>query len=476
MTITLEKTLRLLGCVLLITALAISLYLNDSTSMLLIILPLVLIDRAFLIPLLFTIPLVEGVYSTDTSSSNTETIAIAMLVPILGYDLLRKNKENIPTKLLSLFIIFIFMTIIGLIVYMQHKYISKTVASWVHLPSIPAAPKVAAKTIKLIFFIVYLKLLINYGKDYIYKALSLYRLLSPYIIITIAVYTLTFGIVSAKFGGVVHFGEAHHGDFTATLDALAVFLFIAVFERRKNYFEKIIALSAILILFFLIMQMGSRNGLICFILVTALSGFLVLKNRSGSMWFLMLFAAFFAVIIAFFAFKDSPTVNRFIYEMTIDEGGERLDYWYAGGRALEDQPFLGLGGDESASLYATYKYSPYVEPHIMHNTFLEVAVEYGFLGLLFYIIFVFTIMRWAFKTFMYALKTDDLVLATPAVCYTVSIFASLFISRVWDTTLWYYLDLIFAIGILWIYPKVKYDYIRRKIAPRDTTAVLAYAD
>lgn len=450
---TLQKTIRFVSSILLLAALAISLYLNDSTSILLILLPLVLLNRAFIIPILFTIPTVEGIYATDTTASNTETIAIAMLMPILAYDLLKKNKVNIPTKILSLYLIFIFMTILGLIVYRQHREISDTIAHAAHVASIPVFGKVLAKILKIVFFITFLKLLINYGKEYMYKSLNLFRALSPYIILTIAGYTLAFGSVSQTFGGVLHFGSAHHGDFTATLDALAVFLYLALFERRKNYFEKVMALSAIVALLYLIMQMGSRNGLIMFGFVTVLSAILVLKNRSGSLQLIMMVLAIIAGTVGLYAFQDSPTIQRFIYEMTVDNGGERLDYWYAGYKAIGEEPVLGLGGDESASLYAVGKYSPGVEDHVMHNTFLEIAVEYGLMGLFFYLIFVGTVLRWCYMTFMYALRTNDLILGTPAVCYTVSIAAGMFISRVWETTLWYYLGIVFAIGIMWLYPQ-----------------------
>jgi len=87
-----------------------------------------------------------------------------------------------------------------------------------------------------------------------------------------------------------------------------------------------------------------------------------------------------------------------------------------------------------------------------------------FLGLFFYLIFVYTILRWGYKQLMYAIKTDDLILATPAIAYTVSIMAGMFISRVWDTTLWYYLGIVFAIGILWFYPAVstRKRFVRKK--------------
>src|SRR3954465_1836497 len=221
----LNKALRLTGIALFLGALSVSLYLNESIPILLVLLPLVLIDRAFLIPILFTIPLVEGVYATLDTNSNTESVAIAMLAPILGYDLLRKNSVNVPIRINALFVVFIIMTIVGLIVYRQHPLINKKMAMLYNIPGIPVAGKVTAKTLKLIFFIVFIKLLVNYGKEYIYKALSLYRTLSPYLILAVVVYTIKFGYVSEKFGGILHFGAASHGDFTATLDALAVFLF-----------------------------------------------------------------------------------------------------------------------------------------------------------------------------------------------------------------------------------------------------------
>ncbi|TKK66157.1 O-antigen ligase family protein [Ilyomonas limi] len=472
-----EKIIRFIGSVMLVGALYTALVENDSNYILLVFLPLVLMDRTFLIPLLFTIPLVEGVFMTESGASNAETIAIAMVAPVIGYDLLRKNRVNIPMKVLALFVIFIIMEIVGFIVYKQHPYISKTVAAWVNLPAVPVTGKTIARVLKLIFFIVYLKLLINYGKEYIYKALSLYRLLAPYIILAIVIYTLKYGIVAANFGGIIHFGGASHGDFTASLDAIAVFLFIAIFEKRKNYFEKVLSLVTLALLFYLIMNMGSRNGLVSFIFVTGISMILVLAKRSGSMTFLMMLAGVFAVAIAVILFADSPTINRFAYQMDEANGGERVDYWAAGLRAISEAPLFGMGGDETSSLYVVSKYT-LVEPHVMHNTFLEVAVEYGLLGLLFYIIFVFTILRWGYKSYMYAIKTNDLVLAAPAVAYTVSIFAGLFISRVWETPLWYYLCLIFAIGTLWVFPQTKFSFQRRRkqALPSTTEPTYAYAD
>ena len=458
----LKGLIKIFNSVLLLIALAVSLYMSDSTYILIVLLPIVILDRSFLIPILFTIPVVEGVYATDTSSSNSETIAIAMLVPVLGYDLLKRNTKVVPFKVAALYLIFIIMTFVGLIVYKRHHIISETIAIPAHMPYVPVLGRVLAKILKITFFLVYVKLLINYGKEYIYKALNLFRALSPYIILVISGYTLAFGQVSNQFGGVIHFGTASHGDFTASLDALCVFLYLALFERSNRYFEKFMALVAIAALLYLIMQMGSRNGLLSFGFVTLLGVFLVMRNRSWTFQLLIVGGAFIAGVTSLYFFQDSPTIQRAIYEMTEEGGGERLDYWYAGGQAIKDAPILGQGGDETASLFSVGKWSPSVTDHVMHNTFLEVAVEYGLLGLIFYLIFVYTILRWGYQQVMYAIKTNDLILGTPAIAYTVSIMAGMFISRVWDTTLWYYLGITFAIGILWIEPlKAKAKYFVR---------------
>ncbi len=470
----LKAPIKMLNSFLLLSALAVSLYMNDSTYILIVLLPIVIMDRSFLIPLLFTIPVVEGVYATDTTSSNSETVAIAMLVPVLAYDLIKRNKQMVPFKVTALYIIFIIMAFVGFIVYKRHPEISKAISIPMHAPYVPVLGKVLAKILKITFFWIYVKLLINYGKEYIYEALKLFRALSPYIILVIAGYTLLFGTVSQKFGGVIHFGSASHGDFTASLDALCVFLYLALFERSNRYFEKFMAIAAIAALLYLIMQMGSRNGLLSFGFVTVLGVFLVMRNRSWTFQFIIVAGAFVVGVTALYFFQDSPTIQRFIYEMTEDSGGERVDYWAAGGMAVKDAPILGQGGDETASLYSVGKYSPNVEDHVMHNTFLEVAVEYGLLGLTFYLIFVYTIIRWGYFQVMYAIKSNDLILGTPAIAYTVSIMAGMFISRVWDTTLWYYLGIVFAIGILWLEPlKKKNKYFVRSGRPKLSSQLAA---
>ena len=53
---------------------------------------------------------------------------------------------------------------------------------------------------------------------------------------------------------------------------------------------------------------------------------------------------------------------------------------------------------------------------------------------------------------MFGIKYGDMLLAAPGICYFLSIFAGLFVSRVWESTLWYYMTIVFAIFTMWRKP------------------------
>jgi hypothetical protein len=411
-----------------VLSISISLVINNSLPMLAVAFPLILLNRAFIIPLLIIIPAIEGAFKVEDTASITETVAIAGLLPIFVYDLLKRNKVVVPMKLVLLYVGFAFFVIIGLVVYLQHPEIytalTKKGLDGVYM-------KVLMKVVKIIFFFVYLKVLINYDKAFIKSALVLFRNIIPFLIIVMAVFLATTGRPTDKFG-TLHFGDAHHGDFTANVCALGVYLYIGLFERRQSLLFRVIIIIALVGMLYIVMQMASRNGLLSFAFISMISGYLVLKNRTMDMKVIMVIVGIFVAAAALYKFQDSPTIERSIYETEEKSGGDRLSYWSAGIRAIQEEPFVGLGGDESSSLYAVGKYSPEVEDHVMHNTFLECTVEYGLFGLAFFLVLVLTILRWSYKNLKYALATDDLILAAPGISYLISIFAGLFISRIWE--------------------------------------------
>ena len=184
-----------------------------------------------------------------------------------------------------------------------------------------------------------------------------------------------------------------------------------------------------------------------------------MKRRSLDFQFIIVSIGVVAGIIAVILSLQSPTVQRAIYMTETEGGGDRVYYWQAGLKVIERYPLFGLGGDESASVGAVAHYSPVaVDDRVMHNTYLEMAVEYGLIAAVFYIIFVIFTLTWGYRLYKFALEKQDLLLAAPFISYFIIMFANLFVSNVWGTPSWYNMSLIFALGIQIIYPA----YINRK--------------
>jgi len=184
-----------------------------------------------------------------------------------------------------------------------------------------------------------------------------------------------------------------------------------------------------------------------------------MKGRRIDFQFIMVITAFIAGVATILISLNSPTVQRAIYMTEVESGGDRVYYWEAGAKALEKFPIFGLGGDESASQGAVARYAPaVVQDKVMHNTYLEMAVEYGIFGLIFYLALVFFVFKWGYRLFKFAVAKQNLLLAAPAISYLILMIAAIFISDIWDTAIWYNMSIIFALSIQLLY----YQYTAKR--------------
>ncbi len=446
-------------------ALFISLYLSSSAPLVMITFPLVLYNRAFLFPLFLTLSLSQGAFSQATSGVGTadasyaETLSIAMAAPLLFYDLTIQKSKTVPYRFVIFYFIFIIFVYLGIFIYYQHpeNYLNLSTGRY------SAIPHSIIKSIKIIFYLFYLRVLINYPLSRNIKTLEVTRRCAPFIVIPLGVYLLTNGRVQngAGYSGTLQLGDAHHGIFTSELCALSIYLFITLFSRKPyvHFFTRFIAFSSIVLVGMMIMVMGSRNGLVCFALVCCIGVFIHLQRRSRSFQFIIVSVGVVAATITVILSLQSPTVQRAIYMMDAAGGGDRVYYWTAGLKVIERYPLFGLGGDETSSIGAVQHYSPVmVDDRVMHNTYLEMAVEYGLLAAVFYIIFVLFVLTWGYRLYKLALDKQELLLAGPTISYFIIIFANLFVSNVWGTPSWYNMSLIFALAIQTVYPA----YIEKK--------------
>ena len=438
-----------------------SLYESTSVPLVIITIPLVLYNRAFLFPMFITLSLSQGAFSEATAGVGTsnasyaESLSIASVAPMLLYDLITHKSKLVPYRFVIFYVIFIIFIYLGIIIYYQHpeNYINLGTSQGRYT----AIPRSIIKSIKIIFYLFYLKVLINYPLSRNLKTLEVTRRCVPFIIIPLAIYLLTNGRVQngAGYSGTLQLGDAHHGVFTSELCALSIYLFITLFSRKPyiKFFSKFISFISIVLVGMMIMVMGSRNGLVCFALVSCIGVFIHLQKRKMDFQFIIVSIGVVAGIIAVILSLQSPTVQRAIYMMETEGGGDRVYYWQAGFKVLERYPLFGLGGDESASVGAVAHYSPVsVDDRVMHNTYLEMAVEYGLIAAMFYIIFVTFTLTWGYRLYKFAIRKQNLLLAAPFISYFIIMFANLFVSNVWGTPSWYNMSLIFALSIQILYP------------------------
>ena len=434
----------------------------ESTSMPLVMLaiPLVLYDRAYMFPMFLTLSLSQGAFVQATSGVDTgtasysESLALAAVTPMLAYDLFTQKSKMVPYRFILFFVLFIALVYLGIFIYYQHPQ------NYVGLGSTQgrytAISRSIMKSIKLFFYVFYIKVLVNYPVKKNIWTLEVTRRCAPFIIIPLGIFLLTMGRVQngAGYSGTLQLGDAHHGIFTSELCALTIYVFVTLFSRKKGIttITRFLAIGTLILVGLMIMVMGSRNGLVCFVLVTGIGILMNLRRKRIDFQFIIVLICGIGGVIAIILSLNSPTVERALYMTEVAGGGDRTYYWEAGLKVMEKFPMFGLGGDESASIGAVARYAPsMVEDRVMHNTYLEMAVEYGIFAAIFYIIFVIFTFKWAFRLYKFALDKQNLLIAAPGISYFILMFSAIFVSNVWGTPIWYNQSLIFALSIQLVY-------------------------
>lgn len=429
--------------------------------------PLVLYDRAFMYPMFMAITLTQGAYTDATSGVGTadasfaESGTIMAVAPMLAYDLLTQKSKMVPFRFAVIYLLFFVFIYIGLFVYYQHP------ENYTGLPGntgkyAPIAHGIM-KSIKIVFYLFYLRVLINYPIATNYRTIEVTRRCIPFIIIPLGTYLLTNGRVQngAGYTGSLQLGDAHHGAFTSQLCAMAIYSFITLFSLKKgiDWFTRLFALGCIGMTGVMIMMMGSRNGLLSFMIAAGLGILVNLQRKKLDFQFIVVLLCFVSGVVALALAWDSPTVQRAVYMTDQAGGGDRTYYWAAGVHVLKGSPLFGMGGDETASISAVAHHAPsMVADRVMHNTYLEVAVEYGLIAFVLYLALVFFTLKWSWKLYKLALDRKDMQLAAPGLSYLVLMIAALFISDIWDTAIWYTMSLVFALAIQIVYP----DFINKR--------------
>jgi O-antigen ligase len=144
---------------------------------------------------------------------------------------------------------------------------------------------------------------------------------------------------------------------------------------------------------FALLQTGSRGGLIA--LAVAFAVALILGGRER----LRVFAAllgFAALAVAYFSLASPAELRSHVADFTTGGGSGRTDLWTIARHVAADHPVIGVGSGNFEAVEAQYASRadlPSIdlvidEPHVVHNTYLELLAELGVVGFTFFVALV----------------------------------------------------------------------------------------
>ncbi|HEX5150803.1 MAG TPA: O-antigen ligase family protein [Parafilimonas sp.] len=284
--------------------------------------------------------------------------------------------------------------------------------------------------------------------------------LAPWLLLMVIIYYLRNSHVSGRHSNYLVVGDIKHGEFSAVMVAFSLFAFYNVYNE-KNWVKKLPNIISILLMGYLIFQMGSKNGLLGLALVVIFSSYyFFIKGRP------LRFAAIVILLTGIFYFiinkaVNTPTMQRLLAAETTQGINintlttKRYGLWVAGVKAFfSPQSVIGYGSSSLASRWITGISPDAPEDNVLHNTPLEFAIQFGIPGLLLYSFLVFTVVKY-FLFFWRLVKKNQLspILLLPFLCFFSIAVSGMFLSWQWESYWWYQTALIFAIIKLFIAPE-----------------------
>lgn len=203
------------------------------------------------------------------------------------------------------------------------------------------------------------------------------------------------------------FSTLGHPNYLAAFLTLVLPLYcVEIFQKRGRTFW---TFGALMLLIALVLTL-SRAAFLGFVFSIWIFALLVIWRRG----FRKIFAAcvitpFALVAIILFlaqAFPSAPLLNRFtMHGENIRSVETRLVMWPAVISQIADRPFFGFGPETFAMTFQKYapkallrlEHFEYIADRA-HNEFLDTAASIGIIGLLFYGLFLFVLLRIAFKS------------------------------------------------------------------------------
>lgn len=406
-------------------------------------LPFILMNRIFLIPFMILVPLIEGGFILPFPIA-TETFTLFVIIPLLVFDFFVKSQKKAVfyTRHTFIYIAFMFMVIFGSFVAINSADITIRNSSIIVNVSLTLARL-------LFFFFIYISY-VQLGLPKIRMGLQIMQFIAVPFFIGFFVYMKYRG-VSYGYQQYLNFGYTSHGTFSVSFIGLSAYLLYRIVSRGsgiKRIFWGILAYSMSV---WIVISSDSRNGLISLAVMFLIS---VLVLRGIKMSFGRAFVLFFACLASLIMLMNiwqRPDVVEFRQQFSSAEALNELStgrtsLWSIGVRGFLERPLTGNGGDPQIT--RQYARKAVGKDLILHNTLIEVAFQYGIVGLCLYLLLQARIVMGFFKINKRIIKRkleSDGVFLVPFITYFSLLFSAFFISWIWRSIVWSHVSLILAI-------------------------------
>ena len=264
---------------------------------------------------------------------------------------------------------------------------------------------------------------------------------------SVAIGVLDGSLTSAIDGGARFAGSAGDPNILAASIIPATVLAAALLSEARSSLLRGLLLGAIVVLVAGLVTSGSRGGALA-AGVTIVAAFVFFKRRRVE----VAAVAAVALGIAALTFVNAPGTWERV--TNFDEDNGRSDLWTVAWRVGEDQPVTGVGLNNFVVHSPDYVREPgaleYVglivdDPHLVHNTYLQLFAEGGVVGLALFLGFVGACLRatkLAADRFEAQGERSLGTLARAVMVATISMLAAMvFLSTATDKRLWLLLAL-----------------------------------
>ena len=402
----------------------------------------ILIDRAFLVPLMFTIPVIEGGYLIPFPIA-PETLVMLFISPVVALDVIftEKTSLNVDKRTVQFYLGNLAVAVFGTFTAIYNLEFGRGSAS-----------DIIARNIVIVLQInFFLFLYMNFckmGVASIRRGLLMLQYMAPVFILGIYAYLMVHGVYWG-WEAYLNFGSTAHGSWTATLVGYSAYVFFDL-TKRGRWWSKFFPAAVIAVMTWIVVATTSRNGIISVIIMS----FLAFFSFRGSKFSFPRAGVTALLIIGLGIFIIDGWNKDFILGIRQSMNAESLDeystgrtsLWKAGLQGFLERPLTGHGGHFIIS--RQYAERTVGIDNVIHNSFLETIFQYGIVGLFLYVYVHLTILFGFFKI-KKRINTRpmelDGVFLVPFLTYFTLLFSTLFVSWMWRTVLWYHTSLILAI-------------------------------